>query len=121
MLVPADSKTPGSPPMIAFEVRKNGKLLCIAGAEDLTVLSAIVSAVGRLGKKTVPARPESTTGEVHLSVGGLTGRADQTKDVHMRWKSLEPMQVGDVVEIRVVETAKADRATSRTKANRKQS
>jgi hypothetical protein len=105
--------------MIALEVRKNGKRVCIAGAEDLAVLSAHVTACGKLGKKTVPARPDDTTGEIHYSVGGLTARPDPKKDVHLSWKSIAPLRVGDVIEVRVLETEKVDRATSRTKAKRK--
>ena len=37
--------------MIAFEVSHNGKLVCIAGANDLAVLNAIVSASGKLGHR----------------------------------------------------------------------
>jgi hypothetical protein len=84
------------------------------------VLSTNIAAVGKLGKKTVPARPDDTTGEIHYSVGGLTARADPKKDVHIRWKSVAPLRVGDVIEVRILETEKVDRATSRTKANRKQ-
>ena len=105
--------------MIALEVRKNGKRVCIAGAEDLSVLSTNIAAVGKLGKKTVPARPDDTTGEIHYSVGGLTARPDPKKDVHMRWKSVAPLRVGDVIEVRILETEKVDRATSRTKTKRK--
>jgi hypothetical protein len=105
--------------MIALEVRKNGKRVCIAGADDLAVLSAHVTACGKLGKKTVPARPDDTTGEIHYSVGGLTARPDPKKDVHMNWKSVAPLRVGDVIEVRILDTEKVDRATSRTKAKRK--
>ena len=105
--------------MIAFEVKRNGKRVCIAGADDLAVLSAQVTAVGKLGKKTVPARPDDTAGEIHYSVGGLTSRPDPDKDVHVRWKSVAALKVGDVIEVRVLETEKVDRATSRTKAKRK--
>ena len=105
--------------MIALEVKRNGKRVCIAGADDLAVLSAHVTAVGKLGKKTVPARPDDTTGEIHYSVGGLTARPDPKKDVHLKWKSVAPLRVGDVIEVRVLETEKVDRATSRTKAKRK--
>ena len=62
--------------MIAFDVRLNGKRVCIAGSEDLAVLSAIVTASGKLGSKTVPARPDDTKGEVFYGVGGLTARPD---------------------------------------------
>ena len=102
--------------MIAFEVRLNGKNICRAGAEDLAVLSTIISACGKLGKKTVPARPEETGGEVHYSVGGLTSRPDPNKNVHVRWKSIAPLKVGDVLRVKVLETEKVDRAQSRIKA-----
>ena len=105
--------------MIALEVRKNGKRVCIAGAEDLAVLAANISAVGKLGKKTVPARPDETTGEIHYSVGGLTSRPDPDKDVHLRWKSVAPLKIGDVIEVRILETERVDRATSRVKAKKK--
>jgi hypothetical protein len=107
--------------MIALEVRKNGKRVCIAGAEDLAVLSAHISASGKLGKKTVPARPDQTTGEIQYSVGGLTARPDPNKDVHVNWKSVAPLRVGDVIEVRILETDKCDRATTRTKAKRRRS
>jgi hypothetical protein len=105
--------------MIALEVRKNGKQVCVAGADDLAVLTTCVSAVGKLGKKTVPARPDETTGEIHYHVGGLTSRPDPDKDVHLKWKSVAPLKIGDVIEIRILETEKVDRASSRTKAKRK--
>lgn len=105
--------------MIALEVKRNGKRVCIAGADDLAVLSADVTAVGKLGRKTVPARPDETTGEIHYSVGGLTSRPDPDKDVHMNWTSIAPLRVGDVIEVRILETGKVDRARSRTKAKKK--
>ena len=37
------------PKLIAVEVSLNDKLLAVAGAKDLSVLSAIVSASGKLG------------------------------------------------------------------------
>ncbi len=107
--------------MIALEVSLNGKRVCIAGADDLAVLSAHVTACGKLGEKTVPARPDETTGEIHYSVGGLTARPDPENDVHVGWKSIAPLRVGDVIQVKILETDKVDRATSRTKAKRKRS
>ncbi len=103
--------------MIALEVRKNGKRVCVAGTDDLAVLNTTVSAVGKLGKKTVPARPDETA-EIHYDVGGLTRRPDRNKDVHLNWKSIAPLKIGDIIEIRILETEKVDRAPSRTQANR---
>jgi hypothetical protein len=105
--------------MIALEVSLNGKRVCIAGAEDLSVLSAHITAVGKLGKQTVPARPDDTSGEIHYSVGGLTARSDPEKDVHVNWKSVAPLKVGDVIQVKILETEKADRASSRHKAKRR--
>jgi len=102
--------------MIAFEVTLNGKRICIAGAEDLAVLNTIITASGRLGTKTVPARPDETGGEIFYSVGGLTARPDPKKDVHVRWRSIAPLKVGDVVQVKVLDVKKADRAKSRKKA-----
>jgi len=105
--------------MIDLEVKLNGKRVCIAGADDLAVLSTHIAAVGKVGKKTVPARPDQTTGEIHYSVGYLTSRPDPNKDVHARWKSVAPLKIGDVLEVRILETEKVDRAKSRTKAKSK--
>ena len=105
--------------MIAFEVRLNGKRLCIAGAEDLSVLSAVVTACGKLGRKTVPARPDEKGGEIHMHIGGLTARQDPTKDVHIRWNKTTFLKNGDVIEVRILETDKVDRPTSRSKATKK--
>ena len=105
--------------MIAFEVRLNGKRICIAGAEDLAVLSTIVTASGKLGAKTAPARPDEIDGEVFYSVGGLTARRDPKQDVHVRWTSVAPLRVGDVIQVKVLDVKKADRAKSREKAVRR--
>jgi hypothetical protein len=107
--------------MIAFEVKLNGKRVCIAGAEDLSVLSTHISAVGTLGKTTVPTRPDKATSEIHYSVMGLTSRPDPKKDVYLRWKSIGPLKIGDVIEVSILDTKKADRARSRTRAKRKRS
>lgn len=105
--------------MVAFEVTLNGKRICIAGADDLSVLSTSVSAGGKLGKKTVPPRTGEETFDIYYSVGGLTSRPDPATDVHVNWKSVAPLKVGDVIQVRILETGKVDRARSRKKAERK--
>jgi len=105
--------------MIAFEVKLNGKRVCVAGAEDLSVLTTIVSAVGVLGKKTLPVRPDADAVDIACSVGGLTRRADPKTDVHVRWKSRARLNVGDTIQVTVLETTKVDRAGSRYRAKRK--
>jgi hypothetical protein len=103
--------------MIAFKVKLNGKPICTAGADDLAVLTATVAASGKLGKKTVPAPPGNAIREVFYSVGGLTGRSNRQKDVHLRWKSVAPLKIGDVVQVEVIETTKVDRPKTRIKAS----
>lgn len=105
--------------MVALEVTLNGKRVCVAGAEDLAVLSTIISASGKLGKKTVPPRPGDDTFDIYYSVGGLTSRPDPAKDVHVRWESVTPLKVGDVIQVRILETVKVDRARSRKRAEPK--
>ncbi len=105
--------------MIALEVSLNGKRVCTAGAEDLAVLNAIVSACGRLGSKTVPARPGETGSDLFYSVGGLTGRKNPKKDEHLRWKSISKLRVGDVVRVRILETSTVNKPTHREPAKRK--
>jgi len=106
--------------MIALEVTINGKRVCLAGAEDLSVLSAHVTACGCLGKKTVPRRPDETR-DFYYHVGGLTSRRDPEKDLHLAWKNIKPLKVGDVVQVRILEVPKADRALSRKKAKSRKS
>jgi hypothetical protein len=110
----------GSKRMIALEVKFNGKPVCIAGAEDLCVLTANINAVGKLGARTVPAeRDNDSSPDLFYSVHGLTRRRDPEKDVHLRWTSITPLRLGDSVEVKVVEVEKADRPKSRQKAERR--
>jgi hypothetical protein len=104
--------------MIAFHVSLNGKRICTAGAEDLAVLSAIVSAVGRLGANTIRARPREKV-DINYSVRGLTRRTNNESDEHLLWKPLGRLRVGDVLTVKVLKTKQVDRARSRHKAGRK--
>ncbi len=100
--------------MIALQVSLNGKRVCIAGAEDLGVLSAVISAVGKLGSKTVPARPNEAS-DIFYSVGGRTSRSS-CEDVHVDWQSIAPLKIGDTISVKVIQTHRADRPRSRYKA-----
>jgi len=89
--------------MIGLAVYLNGKKLTIAGAEDLSVLNTIVTAVGQLGKSTARVGKKRAV-NLHLSVGGLTHRADGAEDEHLRWIGLRSLKVGDMVSVRIVRT-----------------
>lgn len=96
--------------MIAFEVYRNGEKICTAGAEDLAVLSADVTACGKLGSETMPPRPEMEPDEqpdLFCRVGGLTGRHEPQQDEHLRWVYMD-LQIGDTITFKVLDTTDAD-------------
>jgi hypothetical protein len=96
--------------MLGLAVYLNGKRLTVAGADDLSVLNAIVTAVGTLGKSTaVLGRKRSVN--LHLSVGGLTHRGGGLEDEHLRWINLRNLRVGDRISVRVVRTNRPDKHT----------
>lgn len=99
--------------MIALRVKLNGSLLCVAGADDLSVLNTIVNAVGNLGSKTKKPRKEPP--DLYLSVGGLTSRLEGP-DEHLLWTEQQPLQMGDKIEVEIIESTDVDEPTARKKA-----
>jgi hypothetical protein len=93
--------------MLAMEVIKNGKRLCVAGAEDLGILAASFSAGGPLGRDTWQFAGESVRRQMRLHVGGITSRKGQA-DNHVDWVGQMEIKVGDVVTLKFVEVDKAD-------------
>jgi hypothetical protein len=79
--------------MVALEVTRNGKRVCVAGIGDDGVVSAHVHWNGRPGRAAHP----------QLNVGGLHGDTD----VHVTWFG-RAIRVGDAVTVRVVEVAESD-------------
>ena len=96
--------------MIAFKVELNGQSLGTAGADDLSVLSAIVTAVGKLGLNSTGAHQREHHYDMELTVGGLTSRPEGIPDEHLEWieRTLKP---GDVVTVKVLEASVADAPT----------
>src|SRR5215467_9356044 len=93
--------------MIAMEVIKNGKKLCLAGTEDLAVLAASFSAGGRLGRDTFEFAGETNPPQMRLRVGGIASRKGQS-DTHVDWVGQMEIKPGDVVTLKFVEVDKAD-------------
>jgi hypothetical protein len=93
--------------MIAFEIRLNGQLLGTAGTEDLSVLSAIVTAAGKLGPNSQGAHELQDRQHIELRVGGLTARAAGASDEHLDWVK-QMLKPGDVVTVTVVNATSAD-------------
>jgi hypothetical protein len=93
--------------MIAFEIELNGESLATAGTEDLSVLDAIVCAVGKLGRESQGAQRHQHDHEIELTVGGLTSRADHSADEHLVWIK-RTLKLGDVVTLRLVDAVSVD-------------
>jgi len=87
--------------MIGLEVHLNERRLCTAGADDLAVLSAILTVGGALGSKTVRNRRDAPTPTLHI--GGMTGSGGAGSDLHLRWCRDATVSVGDVVSLRLVD------------------
>lgn len=93
--------------MVAFEIEVNGKRLGRAGADDLSVLTAIVTAVGKLAPHSQGAKEHENNYGVDLTVGGLTARANAAEDEHLDWIK-QRLEQGDVVTVRILESSSAD-------------
>ena len=93
--------------MVGFEIELNGESLGTAGADDLSVLTAIVSAVGKLGPDSTGAHQREHHYDIELTVGGLTSRAEGIRDEHLDWIK-RALKTGDVITVRLVETHAAD-------------
>lgn len=102
--------------MIAVEVSLNDELLAIAGSDELSVLSAIVNATGKLGPKSHGTKFEDEDHNLSLRVGGLTSRVDGVDDEHPVWVERTELSIGDVVTVRLVEISEADAAVSASSA-----
>lgn len=101
--------------MLALEVRINDGPPVLAGAEDLGVLTAMVTCVGKLGSQSVPVRGDDLR-QAGLSIGGLTARPPRptgTANEHVQWIQGRELSVGDTITIRVAETERADPVVTR--------
>ena len=89
--------------MYAFKVQVNDQAPVVGGAEDLSVLTAMVTATGKLGSASLP-RHDDGTREIDFRLGGLTARGSQKKDEHLTWLEARGLKPGDRVLIEIVET-----------------
>jgi hypothetical protein len=97
--------------MITFQIELNDQSLGTAGTEDLSVLTAIVSAVGKLGRDSHGSDEHEHGYYIELTVGGLTSRAQRSPDEHLDWIK-QTLKSGDVVTVRLVDATSADNPTS---------
>jgi predicted DNA-binding antitoxin AbrB/MazE fold protein len=91
--------------MVCFEVKRNGARLYTAGINSKCILSAIVTHVDVIDPGPKPRRT------LDLLVSGLNSETKQ----HMNWRRVD-LKTGDRVEIRVIESTKADSPARITKS-----
>ncbi|MFZ6723358.1 hypothetical protein [Undibacterium sp. Ji49W] len=103
--------------MYALKVSINGGTPIVAGGEDLVVLNTIIDGTGKLGSQTNSRRGDDTY-DFAVSVGGLTARKEDQPDEHLRWISRMPLQVGDTIQIEIVETTVVDPVISGSEAKK---
>jgi len=102
--------------MYALRVTINGKKTVVAGAEDLSVLSAMVTLTGKLGARAVsPGRGKP---DLMVRVGGLTSRRKRP-DEHLEWLTNYNVKVGDQFLIEIIKVNKTGRVIRRRPANGK--
>jgi hypothetical protein len=94
--------------MIAFDVRLNGKRICIAGVGDAGVLT---TSLAWRGSQSYHKGGPSVAEYLRLDVGGLKDSGE-----HLRWLDRK-LKRGDVVSIQVVQTNSPDKARDRQRPN----
>jgi hypothetical protein len=104
--------------MYALKVRINDEAPIIAGADDLGVLNATVSCVGKLGSTSRPMR-EDEPADLFITVGGLTSRASDVPDEHLNWVSQKPLKIGDLISVEVLDTPSVDAPISAKEAEKR--
>lgn len=83
--------------MIAFEITLNGKVIAIAGAEDQSVLNAVIGFV----------RSKDGTDDFHSHIGGLLETTEEDDPQHFSYQIPKP-ELGDEFRIRIVEVEPSD-------------
>jgi hypothetical protein len=104
--------------MYALKVCINNQKPIVGGADDLGVLTAIITATGRLGAHSSPSRDDETQ-EFSFRLGGLTSRPKGTTDEHLTWLSHDDLKVGDTVRVEIIETENVDPVVSGEEAQQR--
>jgi hypothetical protein len=93
--------------MYALKVKINDQAVVIGGADDLGVLSAILTCTGKLGPLSVRSRSDETQ-DFSFRLGGLTSRSKGEVDEHLVWLQNDTLKVGDTVTLQIIEVDVAD-------------
>jgi hypothetical protein len=98
--------------LIAFEVERNGKRLCLAGV-GAGVLTVGLTWVGRRTRGDDQQEPHDSA--ISLHIGGLEAWGDDAGQ-NLRWLD-EPLAIGDLISVRVLEVSVADLPSTREPAD----
>ena len=96
--------------MIALKIRLNGDYVLVAGQPDMSILSSHITV----------SRGNTERGAddyIRLAAHGLSHDTDKGYPEHFRWKEHQ-LEVGDLVEIEVVETEQIDSPVKRYRSDR---
>jgi hypothetical protein len=104
--------------MYALKVQINDEAPVIAGADDLGVLTATVTCVGKLGSGSRSGH-EDEPADLFITVGGLSSRTSGRPDEHLTWLSQKPLRPGDVLSVEVLDTSTADAPISGKEAEQR--
>ena len=105
--------------MYALKVKINDQAVVIGGADDLGVLSAILTCTGKLGPLSVPSRGDETQ-DFSFRLGGLTSRPEGETDEHLVWLQNDTLKVGDTVTVQIIEVDAADPVISGEEAQQRE-
>ena len=106
--------------MLTLEVRINGSLVTIAGSPEMSVLSAMITAVGKLGPNSAGTNHDPTEESIDLRVGGMTAPSHGGAQEHLDWL-VQKVVAGDQVSITLSESTTAEPAQSRRPVGTKDS
>ena len=86
--------------MPVMDLIVNGKPVSTAGADDLCVLSVVVSAVGRIGSRAQDAKVRRRGMDIACNLGGMTSRSTEPRNIHLEWARVQ-LKVGDEVRLQI--------------------
>jgi hypothetical protein len=89
--------------VLAIEVEVNGARLLVAGAKDLALLSAQISAGVGAENTTI-----GVDTDVHLTVMGLTSLQSPSRISNLTWISGLSLKLGDLITFRIVQVEQPD-------------
>ena len=89
--------------MFGLSVRINDEEPVVACANDLAVLSAIVTGTGLLGRLSLPAHP-SHGRHFHMQLGGLSSGLGSPEQRQLYWINSRALKMGDKITIEIVES-----------------